>query len=195
MEYTELSSLSERELLILFKDDDPVAFKEIVLRFRLRLLSVANNRLSDMDEAEECVQDVFVNLWRIRQKLNLKHSLNTYLSAAVKNRVFDMLADRYRREKNLMQAVDAAHFVPPADNDMLYNEILSAIDNTLKLLPEKCQIIFKLSNLEGKSNVEIAEQMNLSTKSVESYLTKAKKQILAKLKIYYPIALLSFFIR
>jgi RNA polymerase sigma-70 factor (ECF subfamily) len=79
------NTYNDHELVRLLKQSDQEAMREIYDRYWDKLLAVAVNRLSIEEEAEECVQDVFLSLWKRREGLVLKHELSTYLWVAVKS--------------------------------------------------------------------------------------------------------------
>ena len=101
--------LTDAELVDLLKRDSEAAFSEIYGRYWGKLLAVAINRLDDEQEAEECVQDVMTSLWLRRSDINIKHTLSTYLGAAMKYQVIKRLDVRYRRRHQLALALGDEH--------------------------------------------------------------------------------------
>lgn len=190
-------ALSDIDLLQQLKGGDDKALGEIINRYGAKMLTIAKHRLESMEDAEECVQDVMVKLWNVREKLELQYTLNTYLSAAVKNKVYDILDKRHReRNKIQMYAVpfcEADSFSSEAE--MIYKEMLHTVEKTVCELPEACKIIYRKRNSEGKTTEEIANELELSPKTVNRQLSIAKKKILDSLSVAsYPVAFIYFFI-
>lgn len=96
---SDYNHLDDLNLLELLRQDDQKAFTCLYDRYWDSLLLVAFNRLELLHEAEECVQDVFVKLWKYRHGLQLTYSLNTYLHAAIRYRVLDLMASKYKKMK------------------------------------------------------------------------------------------------
>ena len=69
------------------------------------------------------------------------------------------------------------------------SDIQKIVNNTLKQLPEQTQLIFQLSRIENKSANEIAEELEISVKSVEYHITKSLSLLRKKLKDYLPVIL------
>lgn len=193
------SGLSDHQLVFLLKEGNQPAMTAIFERYWERLFAVALNRLDSQEEAEECVQDVFINLWRLRETLDLKYSLYTYLSAAVRYRVLELLDARYRQSKHapdvLSYLLENNSTVHSPESSLLEKELLSRVEAIVERLPEKCRIVYRLSREEGKSHKEISAELNISQKTVEAHLTKAIKDIKGNLHAYLPGFVIWFFFR
>ncbi|MBB5438499.1 RNA polymerase sigma-70 factor (ECF subfamily) [Pedobacter sp. AK017] len=186
------STYTDQELTALLRGGEPKAMTEIYNRYWDKLLAVALNRLEHLEEAEECVQDVFLKLWKLREKLELKYTLGTYLAAAVRYRVYDMFAGQHRKLKTGKETLaDLEEIVPDvigADAELLEKELIEQIEQSVRQLPEKCRIIYKLSRDENFNNKEIAAALNISEKAVEAHLTRAFKGIRKNIAVTAPIA-------
>lgn len=185
------SSYTDEELVALLKQGDQFALSALYMRYWDKLLVVAGNRLDDLEEAEEAVQDVFFSLWQRKEMLELKHSLSTYLAVAVKYRIIKTLDKRYRIKNKIENAgdLDLQVLSPSADAAMLEHELFDQIAAAINKLPEKCRIVFTMSREEGKSHKEIAEALDISTKTVEAHMNKAMKDLKNNLGVLYPAIL------
>jgi len=184
--------LSDDELIILLKQSDEQALSALYFRYWDKLLLAAANRLETPEEAEEVVQDIFVSLWNRRHQLILRHRLSTYLAVAVKYPVIDVMDKRYRLRNRQQENehLEIAYLSPSADAYLLEKELISRIEASISGLPEKCRIVFKLSRQEGKSNKQIAAEMNITESTVEKHLTKALKDIRSDLAVALPAFML-----
>ena len=63
-----------------------------------------------------------------------------------------------------------------------YNDLARALEEKVKVLPEKTQEVFRLNRLEGRSVSEIANQLNLSEKAIEYHITRSRKELKLLLK-------------
>ena len=185
----------DQELVQLMQGGDERVLIEIYDRYWDKLLAVAFNRLGNQEEAEECVQDVFYKLWRLRHDFSLsKLELANYLSRAIRNQSFNIL-ERHHRER-----LRSEHFDPVKDINLLsperqlmIRELQQQIDHSIKALPPQCQLVFKLSRQEGFTNKEIAEKLNLSENTVKSHLKKANKDIQGNIGMWTALLFVYFF--
>lgn len=172
----------DEQLLLLLKDGDEAAFTEIYSRYWERLLVVGMHRLGDMEEVRELVQDIFYNLWKKRHSLHLTHSLNTYLSVAVKYEVLNRLASRHRQQR--YQTYVSRNWREAAldtEEQLQFNELREQLASLVKALPEKCRIVFQLSRDKGYSQKKIAAELGIAEKTVEAHLSAALRKIRAAL--------------
>ena len=168
----------DNQLLLLLKSDDEAAFTEIYHRYWQKLFIVAMHRLANAEEAREIVQDIFCNLWKRRQSLQLDHSLNTYLSTAVKYEVINRLA-RHHRQQRLHNQLSKEWLEASKDteNQLQFNELQDQLAALVRTLPEKCRIIFQLSREKGYSQKKIASELGIAEKTVEAHLANALRKL------------------
>jgi RNA polymerase sigma-70 factor (ECF subfamily) len=151
---------------------------------------VACHRLDDELEAEEIVQNIFVGLWNRRKALKINHTLNTYLSVAVKYQVITRLAQLRRKERHERYfAASVAEGMETTSAYLLEKELRLQIEQCITRLPEKCRIVFVMSREKGLNNASIAEALNITEKTVEGHITKALHLLRTSLKISLPFLL------
>lgn len=173
-----LSKHTEDELARLLRSGSETAFAEIYNRYWDKLYIVARKRLDNAFEGEEIVQEVFCNLWRRRAGFQLHKGFNNYFSVAVKFEVINRLQKRARTqalEKNL--SMELTELDETTVEQISFNELKQQLELTIKQLPEKCQIVFRLKHEEGLSQKQIAAKLDVSEKTVEAHLSKARKSI------------------
>ena len=152
------------------------------------------------DDAEDVVQDVFVELWHRKKTKITDEQIQAFLYKAVYTRALNVLKHREVREnyKTMQQELHLKRvaFYQPDNNEVmkkienkeLRNEIVAAINE----LPDKCKLIFKLSYLQEMKNKTIAEMMGCSQRTVEAHVYKALKILRNKLdNLYVLLAIFS----
>lgn len=120
--------------------------------------------------SEDLVQDAFMELWKRRESLDFHISVNAYLRRAVTNRSLNYLRDNRRLVP--MPDNPAAFGGSTNSNPAEISELRELIVKTIDGLPEKCREAFILSRYEAFSYKEIAEQLNISVKTVEKHIAK-----------------------
>ena len=169
----------EVKLIALLRSGDESAFNQIYKRYWKKIFLLACNALDSVEEAEECVQDIFCSIWQRRETLYLKYSLYTYLAVAVKYRVINILDKRYRKRQKIasLMSHEVSTFSASADVGLLEKELMAKLEASIARLPEKCRIVYKMSREDGKTHREIAQELTISEKTVNNHLTKAIKDI------------------
>lgn len=143
---------------------------------------VAYRKLQHKEIAEDLVQNIFARLWKERHTLQIV-SLDYYLFSAVRYEVIDQIRTQGTRTKYLDYYQAFSTFEDcNTENTIAFNDLNKAVDESLAILPEKSQEIFKLSRLEHWPVHRIAEHFQLSEKAVEYHLTKATKSLRIQLK-------------
>ena len=137
------------------------------------------------ESAEEIVQDLMVNFWEKRHQLEPAISLKAYLYRAVYNNSVHYVKNDNKYPKT---DVDEA-FTLGADfeNILEQTELEGKIFNLIEQLPTECKKIFKLSRFEELKYKEIADQLNISVKTVETQMSRALKFIKINLADYFKI--------
>lgn len=170
--------------------DDQEAFKELFFDFYPALCVFAQRYISSPEACEDIVQDTFFHLWKNRKKIEITSSFKNLLITSVKNNCTDYLRKQsvrqYYAEK---QAVSATTDTP----EVIYTigELEQMLHTALKQLPENVRRAFELSRFENMTYNQIAEEMSVSPKTIEAYISKALSVLRAELKDYLPLELLT----
>lgn len=187
------TTYSDSELLALIKEEDEGAFYTVYKRYWDKLLVVAGKRLNDKDEAEAVLQDVFLNLWRRKNTLELRKGFDNYFSVAVKFEIINRLAKRAREEnrnKELLHHLDVSEEMTERFD---LKALEKQLEHTISSLPPKCQLVFRLSREDGYTNKKIAEKLNISDKAVEKHITHALKILRSRFGSFVPLIILLFY--
>ena len=156
-------------------------------RYWEKLFSVAAHKIRDLSEAEDIVQQLFINLWSRRAVLEITSSLNSYLAVAVKYRILKSLDKSYRTRHFTDGVVDEAlEIIDNSTQEWLeFQEVKLRLQKLVDSLPDKCRLVYKLSKEEGMSQKQIAESLDISENTVESHMGRALKTIKGGLKCFF----------
>jgi RNA polymerase sigma-70 factor (family 1) len=158
------------------------------------LCRFAFNYLKDRDEAEEMVQGTFVSIWQKRKDISLDFSLKSYFYSSVKNSCLNLFKHQKSKEKYAADIIAEDDKYYSTESEIYENELKTAVGKALIKLPKQQQSVFKLSRFEGKKYQEIAEQLNISAKTVENHMGKAIKFMRTELQDYLFIILFIFYL-
>ena len=175
--------MTDARLWELASTGDLHAFEGLYKRYWAALLDAAYRRLKVKEDAEEVVQEVFVDLYTRRGHIVITRSISGYLYKAVRFRVFNKfrsnIAQRAHRQIAALR-LDDQPACTYADAD--FRELNAAIQKAVQQLPKKCRLVFLLSREQGLPHKQIAEQLHISQNTVERHLTKALKYLREQLE-------------
>ena len=185
-----MSNVSDPTIFKRIQKGDEEAFSALFDTYYTLLCFFANKYLEDLDLSRSLVQQVFVDIWIKREKINVSHSVKSYLYNAVRNRCIDSL-----RKK--IKTTEISDLVKQSNQTPFYNmveeaELNERINSSINELPEKCRKIFVLCRLNGMKYSEISWQLGISVKTVEMQMGIALKRIRKNLSDSQMINLLVF---
>lgn len=174
------------------KKGDKVAFDELYKLHYPALRTYAGMLLRD-EEAEDVVQDVFLNVWLRKEGLDDSLSFKSYLFRSVYNTALNIIkhrryTDNYRSiyEKGIEEM--AYDYYDPDSCDVIrrlyLHEMQADIDSAINSLPPKCRDVFSLSYLQDMPSKEISEKLGISLRTVDNHIYAALKQLREKLGKY-----------
>jgi len=168
-----------------------LAFNTLFREYGHRLFRFAYGYLKSETEAEELVQEVFTIIWEKRAALKEELSFRSYLFTIS----FNMIRKHFRTKAQLtayLQSGISEEQDMQTSGVISYNSLFQYITELVNRLPEKRRLIFRKSRFEGLSIKEIAEELQISHKTVENQLTDALRFIRTHLNKEDLVMLLSF---
>jgi len=186
---------SEKELVERLCDGDIEAFHKIFGSNYKHLVRYAMKFVMDLDAAEDIIQQTFLYLWEKRNALNIGQSLKSYLFRSVHNACINYLKQDQRKDEHIRSfLLDVnRNYNETGLTYVLDHELKDEIEKAVNDLPETCQYIFRLSRYDGMKNKEIANQMSISIRTVETQIYRALKVMKERLKEYSPATTILIF--
>ena len=177
-------SINGSELVSLLSQDAEKALKQMYDQYYTYLCYAVYNVLPDRNVSEDIVQEVFFEIWKKRETLNITSSLRAYLKRAAINRTLNYIRDRKIKFEEEDTALAVADTRVEVTKEMEADELKVKIAEAMNELPEKCRIVFGMSRYEEMSYKEIAEKLDISVKTVENQISKALKMMRLSLAQY-----------
>ncbi len=163
-------------VLLAYANGDEEAARVLSLRLVPRVLAQATRMLADQAEAEDVAQEAMMKLWEIAAGWRQGEAqVSTWLYRVVANLCTDRL--RKRRGVSLDQIAEPTDPQMSATAQMQETSRLTALANALAQLPDRQAQAVSLRHLEGLTNPEIAQIMDISVRSVESLTARGKKAL------------------
>jgi RNA polymerase sigma-70 factor (ECF subfamily) len=165
--------------------DQEAAFEQIFRSFFRELHIYSFSILRDWDTAEEVVQTLFLKMWENDTWTRIETSMKSFLYRSVYHESLNVLRQqkvRLNYQINTMYVM--ANETEHTTTRMELNELQERIHRSLNRLPEKCRTIFQLSRFGELKYHEIASQLEISVKTVETQMGKAIRILRNDLKDY-----------
>ncbi|WP_207421111.1 RNA polymerase sigma-70 factor [Desertivirga brevis] len=178
MQWGNLSEVAEGDLIKGLQNGEVLYFEKIYAKYSSRLYTSAYNILRNKQVCEDIVQELFIELWVKREKLQIQN-LKSYLYTAVRNKV--LMTIRSGKVVLDLEVVEMLVSEYDADNGVLQKELQENLEKGISELPEKCREVFVLSRKQQLSHKEIANLLNISVKTVENHLTIALRRLRASM--------------
>lgn len=158
---------------------DDTAFETIFRKQYHGLCAYSNRLVMNPQLAEEIVDDVFLNLWKNREKIEISTSFRAYLITSVRNRSMDCLRQsKHEKRKSLLEhAENLPCRQSIAYETMMLEELHHRIHAAVRILPTQCRIIFQMSREEDLKYKDIARKLNISIKTVDTQIGRALRHL------------------
>ena len=167
---------------------DPQKGCELLFRMYYRALCTHAVRFVYSKEvAEDIVSEVFYNFWNTQAFRSVTASYRAYLFRSVRNRSYNYLSNDLRKSDPLSAAGQPE--TPESESPeriMQLDELLTALNQLIASLPPQCQKVFIMNRFEGRKSREIAEELSLSPRTVETHIFKALSILKNGLKNQWP---------
>ena len=167
------------------KEGDIRTFEKVFRQFYTPLCIYSFSITGRKDISEEIIQDVFYNIWKDKENIQILRSVKNYLYGAVKNhslRYREHLLVQERHQEYVWNNNEESDMSP---QELLeYKELEGVVTNILKKLPERRAQIFNMHRMDGKKYTEIADFYSISVKTVEAEMTKTYHALRQGIKQY-----------
>jgi len=172
-----ITDYTDSEIVRQLQQDNEKVFEFLFNQYHVGLFRFALRFVRMQTVAEEIVHDVLLYTWERRHQLTIDTSLKSYLYTAVKHRALDYLKSQYARQVYEREVPEHIKSEEYADEELQGQELKTIIGQAIERLPEKCRLIFRLSRNANLSYKEIAEQLDISPKTVEAQMGIALQRI------------------
>jgi RNA polymerase sigma-70 factor (ECF subfamily) len=177
---------SDRALIGRLIGGDERAFDDIFRAWYAPLVRAAEAMLRERAVAEEIVQEVMLELWRRRARLDPNGSAQAYLFQSMRNRSLNHLRHLQVQRRAAPRLVLEEAREATAPSRLIAQEIDVALHEALSGLTPRCREVFELSRVHGLRYSEIATQLGVSVKAVEAQMGKALRALREHLAPWLP---------
>ncbi len=155
------------------------AFEKLYQKYKNDIYAFSFSLVKSKSNAEEILQDVYLNVWQNKHKINPDLSFKSFIFTCTRNACLNFL----KRAVNEQTMKDAIFYkINTSSNSTILDHIINdeyevLRKKAIKKLPPKRKVIFKMSREEGKSYEAISAELNISISTVKNQMSKALDSI------------------
>ena len=151
--------------------------------YQAELVNFATSRLGNREEGEDLVQDVFIKMMSFEGMIN-EETIKSFAFTIAANKIKDHLRRRifrHKMEENAKYEMELQH--SHVERMAEYHDTLRMVNDSMARLSPACAKVYRMSLFEDMTTGDIAQEMNVSKRTVESQLFTSRKQVRAMLSM------------
>ena len=151
--------------------------------YQAELVNFAISRLGNREESEDLVQDVFIKMMSFEGMIN-KETIKSFAFTIAANKIKDHLRRRifrHKMEENAKYEMELQH--SHVERVAEYHDTLRMVNDSMARLSPACAKVYRMSLFEDMATGDIAQEMNVTKRTVESQLFISRKQVRAMLSM------------
>jgi RNA polymerase sigma-70 factor (ECF subfamily) len=189
------SKYTDGELMQEIKAGNMLAFDELYRKYSKRLYKFTYSILKTKEEVENITQDVFLNLWLNREKVEKNSSVKYYIFTIAYNSAISIIRKKIK-DLSFIEYVKTLQdvFQEPPDLQIEYKELDEKLNEIINGLPDQQKKVYLLNRVDGLKYSEIADRLNISINTVENHISRALKKIREKLGNYSLFVILFYYL-
>lgn len=173
----------EISVIVNLSRGDQKAFEILFLNYQPRLIYFLNGFIKDNEKSRDIAQDIFLSIWKNRQNLSEIKSFKAYVFKMAKNAICNYYDHSVVNDKFVVDQLSRPSSSLDTEETLYANQLEELINIAVSQMPPKRKQIFQMSRIDGLSNEEISEQLNISKRTVENHLTAALADLRKVIKI------------
>lgn len=170
-------NLTDEQLVVLIRDEDPQLFREIIRRYQAKLLRYVEYLVSDTDQAADIVQEALIKAFQNLQSFNTKKKFSSWMYRIAHNQAMNVVT-RQKSQQSWDEALEVADTIDLED-DLIRQELQLHAQACLAQMPIKHREPLSLFYLEEKSYQEISDILRLPMGTVSIRIKRAKAMMKA----------------
>lgn len=163
-----MSNIADEDLIKAINKGDYVCYNKLFERYYTRLCQYVYSFLMDVNDAEDIVQELFLHLWKNRERINIKENVNGYLYRMAKHLSLNHLRTELRHQ-NLSGDIEPISLTYE-DTRLESEEFRKALFSCIDSLPSRSREVLLLHRVEGMKQKEIAEKLDISIKTIKNQI-------------------------
>ena len=178
-------------------DDQAITYSMEANEFKIRVLPLgqklhrfASSIIKDVHEAEDIVQEIFLKLWKLKDKLEQIDNIDAFAFRMTRNLCLDRIkAKKPQLYDNPVEAGfgEEVEHAPDPEDQVIMQDAISQVHSAMDRLPEQQKTIIHLRDIEGYEYEEIADMLEIEVNTIRVTVSRARKTIRESIsKVYQP---------
>lgn len=190
---------NDEELMHEIKEGNMFAFDMLYRKYSKRIFNFAFSILKTVEESENIVQDVFLNLWENRHRVEKGSTVKYYIFTIAHNTSISIIRKKASETHYIDYLKSLRLNQEPVnqeseDSEQKYNELTIKLNEIINQLPPRQKEVYILHKVEGLKYQEVADRLHISINTIETHMSRALKTIQKKLGKYSLTALLVWYL-
>ena len=187
--------VSDLDLIERFRTGSVEAFEELVSRYEAKVFNLALRFTRSQEDAEEVLQDVFATIYKKIEGFQGKSAFSSWLYRIIVNAAFMKLRKRKQQQSISLEDLSPivrqhyldqeSAFLSRSDAISMNRELREVLEKAINRLPGQYRAVFILRDIDGLSNQEVGEILDLSIPAVKSRLHRSRLMLRKKLARYW----------
>lgn len=175
--------VNDFELICSVRDGNELAFRKVFELYSNKLYNFSFRFLKDKEQCQEVIQEVFMNFWLNRAKLDDQYPLAPYLYTITRRLTLNALRNIATSQTALDKLyINVQKVSNETEEGVLLDDLQRFTEQVLTKLPKQQQLVFRMSRHQELSYDEIAEELNISRNTVKNHLVAALKTLRSQLQ-------------
>lgn len=160
---------SDAKLATAIRQGDYISYNTLFIRYYNKLCQFVYRMISDRQDSEDIVQELFLNLWDNRKKIIIEGNVSAYLHRMAKNLTLNYIRkSMHYNNVTIEKQTDIP--IPYEDSKLETDELHNALYDCINQLPGRCKEVLLLHRVKGLKQKEIAEKLNISVKTIKNQI-------------------------
>ena len=159
---------ADKVLMIAIGNNDYISYNKLFDRYYGRLCQYVYSLLMDRNDAEDVVQELFLNLWKNRGRIEIKENVSGYLYRMVKHLALNFIRSKVQTG-SLSENQDLL-LLSYEDNQLETEEFRIALYDCIDHLPDRSREVLLLHRVKGLKQKEISEKLSISVKTIKNQI-------------------------
>ena len=175
-----MDALPDEEVVRLVRGGEHALFEILMRRYNQRLYRVARSIVRDEAEAEDVMQQAYVNAYAHLHQFAGRARFSTWLTRIAVHEALARVRHRNRKREIDMPETDDAHLAsgqPSPEREAFAGELRRLLESALDALPRESRLVFVMREVEGLSTAEAAESLGVSEDVVKTRLHRTRTQL------------------
>ena len=161
-----MSNTTDERLIEAIRRNDYVSYNKLFERYYGRLCQYVYSLLMDKSDTEDIVQELFLNIWKNRERIEIKENVGGYLYKMAKHLALNHLRSKVYFN-NLSETQDQLSY---EDDRVEAEEFRIALYSCIDHLPGRCKEVLLLHRIKGLKQKEISEKLDVSIKTIKNQI-------------------------